>query len=242
MMKGRNNGKKLLAVRIVAHAFEIIHLLTDQNPIQVGLFFFLNSHTDKFPTCRFSSMPLSTLALVKTPHESALKVLSVAKLLMFHLCEESIKPYRFSLSAYVQPILQVRTSYYQLRHGNPHFATSNQSQNASQTNSLTQRRVLRTRTLSRYILLCLDFCYCNVTTLLTEKRRTRACRQVKSVKVRFPRISWRFCLGHIFFTPHSHPGLYLHVSVCHPRVCLTAIACAFYDRQNRKYLSPNTAI
>lgn len=37
MMKGRNNGKKLLAVRIVAHAFEIIHLLTDQNPIQVGI-------------------------------------------------------------------------------------------------------------------------------------------------------------------------------------------------------------
>lgn len=35
MMKGRNNGKKLLTVRIVAHAFEIIHLLTDQNPIQV---------------------------------------------------------------------------------------------------------------------------------------------------------------------------------------------------------------
>ena len=35
MMKGRNNGKKLLTVRIVAHAFEIIHLFTDQNPIQV---------------------------------------------------------------------------------------------------------------------------------------------------------------------------------------------------------------
>lgn len=35
MMNGRNNGKKVLAVRIVAHAFEIIHLLTDQNPIQV---------------------------------------------------------------------------------------------------------------------------------------------------------------------------------------------------------------
>ena len=28
-------GKKLLAVRIVKHAFEIIHLLTDQNPVQV---------------------------------------------------------------------------------------------------------------------------------------------------------------------------------------------------------------
>ena len=35
MMHGRNNGKKLMAVRIVQHAFEIVHLLTDQNPIQV---------------------------------------------------------------------------------------------------------------------------------------------------------------------------------------------------------------
>ena len=35
MMHGRNNGKKLLAVRIIKHSFEIIHLLTDSNPIQV---------------------------------------------------------------------------------------------------------------------------------------------------------------------------------------------------------------
>jgi ribosomal protein S7 len=35
MMNGRNNGKKLMAVRIVQHAFEIIHLVTEQNPIQV---------------------------------------------------------------------------------------------------------------------------------------------------------------------------------------------------------------
>uniref|UniRef100_A0A060T458 ARAD1A14410p n=1 Tax=Blastobotrys adeninivorans TaxID=409370 RepID=A0A060T458_BLAAD len=35
MMHGRNNGKKLKAVRIVQHALEIIHLLTDQNPLQV---------------------------------------------------------------------------------------------------------------------------------------------------------------------------------------------------------------
>jgi small subunit ribosomal protein S5e len=35
MMHGRNNGKKLLACRIVNHAFEIVHLLTDQNPLQV---------------------------------------------------------------------------------------------------------------------------------------------------------------------------------------------------------------
>ncbi len=58
-MHGRNNGKKLMAVRIVAHAFEIvcsqvgplfffplhacpiltlqIHLMTDQNPIQIAI-------------------------------------------------------------------------------------------------------------------------------------------------------------------------------------------------------------
>ena len=35
MMHCRNNGKKLMTVRIVKHAMEIIHLLTDQNPIQV---------------------------------------------------------------------------------------------------------------------------------------------------------------------------------------------------------------
>ena len=35
MMHGRNNGKKTMAVRIVKHTFEIVHLLTDRNPIQV---------------------------------------------------------------------------------------------------------------------------------------------------------------------------------------------------------------
>ena len=35
MMHGRNNGKKLMAARIVQHAFEIIHLLTDANPLQI---------------------------------------------------------------------------------------------------------------------------------------------------------------------------------------------------------------
>jgi small subunit ribosomal protein S5e len=56
MMNGRNNGKKLMAVRIVAHAFEIVsklnqsrlcsflsnrtsqvHIMTDQNPIQIAV-------------------------------------------------------------------------------------------------------------------------------------------------------------------------------------------------------------
>jgi len=35
MMHGRNNGKKQKTVRIVKHAFEIIHLLTGENPLQV---------------------------------------------------------------------------------------------------------------------------------------------------------------------------------------------------------------
>jgi small subunit ribosomal protein S5e len=43
MMHGRNNGKKLLAVNIVKHAFEIIHLLSDSNPIQVLVDAIINS-------------------------------------------------------------------------------------------------------------------------------------------------------------------------------------------------------
>lgn len=35
MFHGRNAGKKLKAVRIVKHALELIHVLTDQNPMQV---------------------------------------------------------------------------------------------------------------------------------------------------------------------------------------------------------------
>jgi len=43
MMHGRNNGKKLLAIRIVQHAFEIIHLLSDKNPIQILVDAIINS-------------------------------------------------------------------------------------------------------------------------------------------------------------------------------------------------------
>jgi len=35
MYHGRNNGKKLLAQKIVKHALEIIHLVTGNNPVQV---------------------------------------------------------------------------------------------------------------------------------------------------------------------------------------------------------------
>lgn len=43
MMHGRNNGKKLMAVRIVKHAFEIIHLLTGENPLQILVSAIINS-------------------------------------------------------------------------------------------------------------------------------------------------------------------------------------------------------
>lgn len=43
MMHGRNNGKKLMAVRILKHAFEIIHLLTGENPLQVLVNAIINS-------------------------------------------------------------------------------------------------------------------------------------------------------------------------------------------------------
>ena len=43
MMHGRNNGKKLMAVRIVKHAFEIIHLQTGENPLQVLVTAIINS-------------------------------------------------------------------------------------------------------------------------------------------------------------------------------------------------------
>jgi small subunit ribosomal protein S5e len=35
MMHGRNNGKKLMTVRIVKHCFEIIHILTGENPLKI---------------------------------------------------------------------------------------------------------------------------------------------------------------------------------------------------------------
>ncbi|KAI6173417.1 30S ribosomal protein S7 [Aphelenchoides besseyi] len=43
MAHGRNNGKKLMTVRIVKHAFEIIHLLTGENPVQVLVNAVINS-------------------------------------------------------------------------------------------------------------------------------------------------------------------------------------------------------
>merc|ERR1711893_151246 len=43
MMHGRNNGKKLMAVRIVKHSFEIMFLLTGENPLQILVNAIINS-------------------------------------------------------------------------------------------------------------------------------------------------------------------------------------------------------
>jgi Ribosomal protein S7p/S5e len=52
MMHGRNNGKKIKAVEIVRNACEIIHLLTDSNPIQVIVDAVINRWaTHRCPLC-----------------------------------------------------------------------------------------------------------------------------------------------------------------------------------------------
>lgn len=43
MMHGRNNGKKLLTMRIMKHSFEIIHLMTGENPLQILVDAIINS-------------------------------------------------------------------------------------------------------------------------------------------------------------------------------------------------------
>ncbi|KAF8893986.1 40s ribosomal protein s5-1 [Infundibulicybe gibba] len=81
MMKGRNNGKKLLAVRIVAHAFEIIHLLTDQNPIQVLVDAIVNTGPREDST-RIGSQGTSIALLTIGTRESAFRnVKSIAECL-----------------------------------------------------------------------------------------------------------------------------------------------------------------
>jgi small subunit ribosomal protein S5e len=37
MMHGRNTGKKLMAIKIMKQALEIIHLMTGENPLQVAV-------------------------------------------------------------------------------------------------------------------------------------------------------------------------------------------------------------
>jgi small subunit ribosomal protein S5e len=54
MMHGRNNGKKILAVRIMKHTCDIIHLLTGENPVQVIVDAVVNSGARE-DSCRIGS-------------------------------------------------------------------------------------------------------------------------------------------------------------------------------------------
>ncbi|XVF04577.1 hypothetical protein REPUB_Repub05bG0095900 [Reevesia pubescens] len=68
MMHGRNNRKKLMAVRIVKHAMEIIFLLTDQNPIQVIIDAVINSGPRKDATYIGSASVVRPWAGKSIPH------------------------------------------------------------------------------------------------------------------------------------------------------------------------------
>ena len=89
MMHGRNNGKKLMAIRIVKHAFEIIHLLTGEVS---QVFCMLQWYNYVFHCarthCRYWLMLLSTADLGKIPHVLAELVQLGDKLLMCLHCEE----------------------------------------------------------------------------------------------------------------------------------------------------------
>merc|ERR1711881_808430 len=54
MMHGRNNGKKVMAVRIMKHTMDIIHLLTGENPVQVIVDAVVNSGARE-DSCRIGS-------------------------------------------------------------------------------------------------------------------------------------------------------------------------------------------
>merc|ERR1712072_1213021 len=54
MMHGRNNGKKILAVRIMKHTMEIIALLTGENPVQIITDAVVNSGARE-DSCRIGS-------------------------------------------------------------------------------------------------------------------------------------------------------------------------------------------
>merc|ERR1711869_62232 len=54
MTHGRNNGKKIMAVRIMKHTMEIIHLTTGENPIQIITDAVVNSGARE-DSCRIGS-------------------------------------------------------------------------------------------------------------------------------------------------------------------------------------------
>lgn len=142
MMKGRNNGKKLLAVRIVAHAFEIIHLLADQNPIQVLVDAIVNTGPREDSTRIGSQGTVRRQAVDVSPLRRVNQAIS---LLTTGVCFVVPFGQHFVLHCY--------------RPASLHSVTSSRSPSALQMSSSTQQRALRTLTLSRFV--SDNFGWCN---------------------------------------------------------------------------------
>ena len=66
MMNGRNNGKKLMTVRIIKHSFEIIHFTTGDNPLhlQVLVSAIINSGPGEDSNVRRQAVDVSLLRRV----------------------------------------------------------------------------------------------------------------------------------------------------------------------------------
>ena len=66
MMHGRNNGKKLMTVRIIKHSFEIIHFTTGDNPLhlQVLVSAIINSGPGEDSNVRRQAVDVSPLRRV----------------------------------------------------------------------------------------------------------------------------------------------------------------------------------
>merc|ERR1711970_1563570 len=83
MMHGRNNGKKLMTVRIVKHASEIINLTTGENPMKILLVLVVPVQSDGKPLMYHhsdvSTKPsgFSALVLMKLPSETSRPLLNV---------------------------------------------------------------------------------------------------------------------------------------------------------------------
>merc|ERR1712113_1163300 len=74
MMHGRNNGKKLMTVRIVKHSFEIIHLLTAENPLQVLVNAIINSGPREYSTRIGRLEPFVVKLLTFLPSDASTKL------------------------------------------------------------------------------------------------------------------------------------------------------------------------
>jgi len=143
MMNGRNNGKKQMAVRIVAHAFEIIHLLTDQNPIQVYVDAIINTGPREDSTRIGSQGTVRRQAVDVSPLR---RVNQAITLLTIGVRESAFRNVKVRLRSMSLRSYPARWARRRLRSDLLLSAdTASPSPSASPTSSSTRRRDRRTR-------------------------------------------------------------------------------------------------